>query len=165
MTVSEIFAKLSAAIPERGLVLEEGAIEPIIVVPRAALREAAFLLRDDSELKFDALMCLSAVDKAQELQVVYHLCSMTARHRVTLRCAVSKEDPVVPTLCPVWPAANWHEREAFDLLGVRFDGHPDFRRILCPDDWEGHPLRKDYVMPTSYQDIPLTAELPPESKP
>jgi NADH-quinone oxidoreductase subunit C len=163
VTVADIFAKLSAVFPASGLTLEEGSPESVIFVPRAALLATAKMLRDDPDMKFDALMCLSAVDKAQELQVVYHLCSMTIRNRATLRCTVAKDDPVVPSLCSVWPAANWHEREAYDLLGVRFDGHPDFRRILCPDDWEGHPLRKDYVMPASYHDIPLTATLPPET--
>ena len=163
MTVSDIFAKLSAALPDRGLTLEEGAGEAVIRVPREALLETARRLRDESELNFDALMCLSGVDRAAELEVVYHFCSMTLRHRVTLRCVVSKDDPVIPSLCAVWPAADWHEREAWDLVGVRFSGHPDFRRILCPDDWEGHPLRKDYAMPASYHGIPLTAELPPEN--
>jgi NADH-quinone oxidoreductase subunit C len=163
VTVPEIFAKLSAALPERGLVLEEGAAEAAIRVPREALIETARRLQGESDLNFDALMCLSGVDRATELEVVYHLCSMRFRHRVTLRCVVAKDDPVIPSVCSIWPAADWHEREAWDLIGIRFAGHPDFRRILCPDDWEGHPLRKDYAMPVSYHGIPLTAELPSEN--
>jgi NADH-quinone oxidoreductase subunit C len=162
MTVPEIFSKLSAVLPERGLTLEEGGAEAVIRVPRAALIETTRYLRDESDLNFDALMCLSGVDRATELEAVYHLCSMKLHHRVTLRCAVPKDDPLIPSVCSIWTAADWHEREAWDLIGIRFEGHPDFRRILCSDDWEGHPLRKDYVMPSHYHGIPLTAQLPPE---
>jgi NADH-quinone oxidoreductase subunit C len=165
MTAPEIFAGLSAALPDRGLTLEENTIEKVIRVPREVLIESARCLRDHSDLNFDALMCLSGVDKAAELEAVYHLCSMKFHHRVTLRCVVPKDDPVIPSVTSIWPASDWHEREAWDLIGIRFEGHGDFRRILCPDDWEGHALRKDYVMPSQYHGIPLTAQLPPEITP
>jgi NADH-quinone oxidoreductase subunit C len=161
MTIPEIFARLTAALPA-GLVLEETQPEPTIRVPREYLRQTCFMLRDDPELAFDALMCLSGVDKPQELQAVYHLFSMRLSHKVTLRCVVSKEDSEIPSVTPIWSAANWHEREAFDMIGIRFEGHPDLRRILTADDWEGHPLRKDYKQPESFHGIPLTPIFPPE---
>ena len=108
------------------------------------------------------LMCLSGLEKGAELIVVYHLYSMKYDHKCTVQCAVPKEDAHLPTVSDLWPAADWHEREAYDMYGVIFEGHHDHRRILCPDDWEGHPLRKDYKAPESYHDIPLTAIFPPE---
>jgi NADH-quinone oxidoreductase subunit C len=74
----------------------------------------------------------------------YHLLSLEYRKRIRLKVRIPGDDPQVQSVTPIWPAANWHEREAFDLMGVRFEGHPDLTRILMPDDWEGYPLRKDY---------------------
>jgi NADH-quinone oxidoreductase subunit C len=98
-------------------------------------------------LQFDFLSDISAVDRfpiEPRFEVNYHLLSIPLHQRVRLRVWVSGEDTVVSTVIPVWPTANWHEREIFDLFGIRFEGHPDLHRILMPDDWEGHPLRKDY---------------------
>ncbi len=136
--------------------------DPHIVVPREKLRDIAAYLKENPDLAFDSLMCLSGVDRGEELEVVYHLLSYKHRHRVTLKVRLPKDNPVVPTVSSFWPTAEWHEREAYDLVGMRFDGHPDHRRILLPDDWEGHPLRKDYAPPDRWHDIPLTEE--PHSK-
>ncbi len=160
MTTQEIFNYLSKALSGAELMLEEVQPDAVIRVPREALLRVAETLSNDPELNFDYLMCISGVDKGTELQTVYHLYSMKHKHRVALRCAVSKDDPIVPSLCQVWPAANWHEREAWDMFGIRFNNHPDHRRILCADDWEGHPLRKDYKAPESFHGIPLTNLIP-----
>jgi NADH-quinone oxidoreductase subunit C len=105
-------------------------------------------LRDDPELRFDFLSNLSGVhwpERPKPFEVVYHLYSLTRRHRINLKVDVGEgEQP--PTACTVWPTANWHEREVFDLFGIRFHGHPDMTRILMTDEWVGHPLRKDYPL-------------------
>jgi NADH-quinone oxidoreductase subunit C len=121
--------------------------EVTIEVPAAHIREAADFLRADPELKFTFLSDITGVDRfpvEPRFEVNYHLLSMEKRERVRLKVRVGTSSPVVPTVTSVWPTANWHEREIFDLFGVRFEGHPDLRRILMPEDWEGHPLRKDY---------------------
>jgi len=118
-----------------------------IVVPATLLRAAAERCRDDAALKFNFLSDATCVDRfPSELrfELNYHLISISRRDRVQLRVWLPGTDPVVDSLVPVWPGANWLEREIFDLFGIRFTGHPDLRRILLPDDWEGYPLRRDY---------------------
>lgn len=115
-----------------------------VTVPAEQVQEIAFRLRD--ELSMNYLSCLSAVDwKDKGFEVVYHMLELGTRRRIVLRARLGREDPSLPTVVPVWPTANWHEREAWDLMGIRFEGHPDLRRILMREDWVGHPLRKDYV--------------------
>jgi NADH-quinone oxidoreductase subunit C len=159
---TEIFNHLNGLRPEAGLTLEEVVPDPVCRVPREQLVDIATLLRDAPELQFECLMCLSGLDKGTELHVVYHLYSIKHHHRFTLRCVVAKTDALIPSLSKVWPTAEWHEREAFDMYGVRFSDHPDHRRILCADDWEGFPLRKDYKSPESFHGIPLTNIFPPD---
>jgi NADH-quinone oxidoreductase subunit C len=89
-------------------------------------------------------------------EVIYHLVSIPRRDRLRLKVRLSSDDPVVDSVVPVWPGANWLEREVFDLFGIRFNEHPDLRRILMPEDWEGYPLRKDYPV-EGYRDIPTSA--------
>jgi len=157
LTPSEILTHLKALVPSAEVGLDETQPEPMLLVARAHLTTVAKALRGDEALAFDCLMCLSGADRGTELQVVTHLYSMKHAHHVALRCVISKDDALAPSVSSVWPAAEWHEREAFDLLGIHFSAHPDLRRILCPDDWEGHPLRKDYVAQTEYHGIPLTS--------
>lgn len=110
--------------------------------------EICTFLRDESSLVMDFLSNLTAVhwpDRPMPFDVVYHLYSIRERHQVTLKVEVAEEE-AMPTVCTVWPTANWHEREVFDLFGIRFSGHPDMTRILMTDDWVGHPLRKDYPL-------------------
>lgn len=129
----------------------DGVIDPFIKVSPASVKDIALFLRDTDELLFDALMCLSGVDyTGGKLGVVYHLHSMKWNHKIVLKVEVPVENPHVQSVESVWKTANWHEREAFDLIGIVFDGHPDLRRILMPYDWEGHPLRKDYQVPEYY---------------
>lgn len=139
--------------------------QPWISIAASRLLEVCKYLRDDPAWYFDYLECLSGVDEgpvANKIGVVYHLMSITGGHRLVLKCFVDRSPsapdnpeglPAIPSVSSVWMAANWHEREAYDLLGIWFEGHPDLRRILMPADWEGHPLRKDYVNPEYYHDI------------
>ena len=116
-------------------------------VDPARVAEVARVMRDDENLRFELLSNLSGVDyPAQErrLHVVYNLTSMTYRRRVRLEVAVTADNPHVQSVCDVYPTADFHERECWDMFGVIFDGHPALTRILMPDDWDGHPLRKDY---------------------
>ena len=114
----------------------------------------AHALRDYSELRFELLSSVSGVDYLtdpnhegpERLHVVYHLTSMTFRRRVRLEIAVTVDDPHVPSLTPIYPTADWQERETFDMFGIVFDGHPALTRILMPDDWDGFPQRKDYPL-------------------
>lgn len=128
---------------------------PRVHVNAADWRPVAEFLRQDPEMRFDWLSCLSGVDYPADgrLCVVYDLWSSEKRHMFAVKVFCPRDNPHVPTVCDLWRAAEWHEREAWDLLGIVFDGHPDLRRILCPDDWVGHPLRKDYIFPTEYGGI------------
>ena len=123
--------------------------ELTIVLPPANLRRAAEYLQAGPGLQFDFLSDISAVDRfpiEPRFEVNYHLLSIPLHLTLRLRICLPGLDPAVSSVIPVWPTANWHEREIFDLFGIRFDGHPDLHRILMPDDWEGYPLRKDYPL-------------------
>jgi NADH-quinone oxidoreductase subunit C len=122
------------------------------VVERSALLEVLTFCKGQHDLVFDVLMDLTAVDYVRfpgredgpRFEVVYHLYSLPFNHRVRLKVNVEEDDPVVPSAVPVWPIANWFEREVWDMFGIRFEGHPDLRRLLMYEEFEGHPLRKDY---------------------
>jgi NADH-quinone oxidoreductase subunit C len=121
--------------------------ETTVIVPRQHLLAVAEFLAGEPSLRFSFLSDLSPVDRfplEPRFEVNYHLLSMEKRARLRLKVRLPGKDAVVHSVTPVWPTANWHEREAFDLFGIQFSGHPDLRRILMPDDWEGYPLRKDY---------------------
>lgn len=171
--VSDIFHLLQSQFGERVLRLESEKVDPWIEVAPEAIAEIGSFLRDNPQLRFEMLNCITAVDypasedaegKTEQgrLELIYHLTSLQYNRRLVVKVVIPrwKDDvagslPEVPSVSAVWPAANWHEREVFDLMGVRFLNHPDLRRILCPDDWVGHPLRKDYAMPAEYHGIPL----------
>jgi NADH-quinone oxidoreductase subunit C len=149
------------------------AIDPWIEVTPAGLPELCLYLRDEPDLRFNFLNCISGVDyfepdakKAAKsgyephLEVVYHLWSLPHKTSLALKVMLPRwkndkpgELPEVPTVSHIWRTADWHEREVYDLMGVWFTGHPDPRRILCPEDWIGYPLRKDYEMPLEYHGI------------
>jgi NADH-quinone oxidoreductase subunit C len=149
LPAQQIFHELSGSFPEYALQFDEAV--PCIIVPAEAIKDIALQLRDAAPYRFDYLMCLSGVDLGGgSLGVVYHLYSTTLTHKLTLKVIVPRDNPHVATVERVWRTADWHEREAYDLIGVVFDGHRDLRRILLPDDWEGHPLRKDYQVPEYY---------------
>ncbi len=133
---------------------------PIVTVGSASVAEVCRLLRDEPALGFDCLSNLSGVDRKDDdrIEVWYHLLSYRHRHQVALRTTTPRLDPVLPTVSHLWPIANWLERECWDLLGVRFVDHPDLRRLLMPEDWVGHPLRKDFVEPDEYHGISTRRE-------
>ncbi len=121
--------------------------EMTITVERSSIREACALLRDDPNCVFNFFSDVTCVDRypsEPRFEVIYHLLSMSKKERLRLKVLLESGDPVVESVTSVWPAANYFEREVFDLFGVRFSGHPYLRRLLMPEDWEGHPLRKDY---------------------
>ena len=130
--------------------------ETTLVVPRELLRAAAEFCRKN--LQFDFLSDATSVDRfpaEPRFEINYHLTSISKKAKIRLRTRVPGSDPTVDSLTPVWPGAGWMEREIFDLMGIRFNGHTDLRRILLPDDWEGYPLRRDY--PTEgFRDVPAT---------
>jgi len=152
MITQEISTSLTARFPDAILESKlDGVIDPWIRIAPDRIKDVAVFLRDAPETAFDALMCLTGLDyTGGKLGVVYHLHSMKWNHKITLKVEVPVDNPHVQSVEPVWKTANWHEREAFDLLGIIFDGHPDLRRILMPYDWEGYPLRKDYEVPEYY---------------
>jgi NADH-quinone oxidoreductase subunit C len=149
------------------------ALDPWVEVSPGGLLAVCKYLRDEPDLRFDMLNCVSGVDYLEvdakkaakndwqpRIEVVYHLSSLAKKTSLVLKVILPRwqfdqpgELPQVPSVSGIWSTANWHEREVFDLIGIRFTGHPDMRRILCPEDWVGHPLRKDYEMPLEYHGI------------
>jgi NADH-quinone oxidoreductase subunit C len=122
--------------------------ERTLVVPRSHLFRVMQFLRDEPGLVFNFLSDISCVDRfpiEPRFELNYHLLSIPRKDRVRLRVRIHAADPTVSSVVPVWPAANWLEREIFDLFGLRFEGHPELRRLFLPEDWEGYPLRKDYA--------------------
>ena len=118
--------------------------------------EVAILLKNESDLDFDYLMCISSYDKGDNKTygVAYNLFATTKNHYLEVRVEV--EDGIsIPSVVSLWQTANWHEREAYDMMGIQFDGHPDLKRILLSDDWEGHPLRKNFKEPDYYHGMPV----------
>jgi NADH-quinone oxidoreductase subunit C len=133
--------------------------ETTVVVPREHIAAACQFLKTTPGLEFNFLADLCGFDRGPEeeprFEVNYHLFSTTQHHRLRLKVLLHEEDARVPTVTTVWRTANWHERETFDLFGIVFDGHPDLRRILLPDDWQGHALRKDFPL-RGYEPYSLT---------
>lgn len=119
-----------------------------IVVAREELGETFRFLKEDPQLDLSFLTDITAVDylgkKSPRFEVVYHLYSLKAGHRLRVKVPVPEEDPMVDSLAPLWKGANWLEREVWDMFGIRFRGHPDLRRVLLYEEFQGHPLRKDY---------------------
>ncbi len=154
MTAEEIYTALQGKLGDAVRELKADVLQPFIVVDPAKLAEVALFLRDDPEMDFDYCNCVSGVDYNDgTLGAVYHLSSMSKKHKIVLKAIVPKDQPNVRSTAEVWGGASWHEREAYDMVGIIFDGHPDLRRILLPDDYPGHPLRKDFEVPEFYNGI------------
>jgi len=171
-------AAIEAQVPGAVLDSETTGHHPWIQVGADTLRRVCRVLKDDPETRLDCCHLISGVDwpdandGAGELEAVYHLVSYIlkpdAAYRarpvkndpfVVLKVRVPREQPDVPTVMDIWTGADWHERETWDLMGIRFTGRESLRRILLPEDWPGHPLQKDWVFPASYHGVPI---IPPE---
>lgn len=125
-------------------------------IPPAALRDVVAFLRDDPQLQYIYLESVSGVDyldRDPRFEVVYHMVSLANRHRLALKVGVNEDEPV-PTVADMWPTATFQEREIFDMFGVTFAGHPSLQRLLMPEDWDGHPQRKDH--PLVYEEVAFT---------
>lgn len=155
MTYDEIYARLKEKLPAAVIDAPKTHGEPFVLVKAESIADVCRLLRDDPTLAFDYPSCISGLDNGKEMWVVYHLRSIKHTHCAVLKAPVDRANPRIPSVMPIWRGADWHERETFDMYGVRFEGHPDLRRILLPEDWPGYPLRKDYEFPEEYQGIPL----------
>jgi len=150
VTPEALLERVVAVVPAaRALPLAEMRGQAVVWLPRQGLAEALTTLRDNADTRFEQLSDLTAVDylgRTPRFEVVYQLHSLAHRHRLRVKVGVEEADPVVPTASAVWRSALWAEREVFDLMGIRFAGHPDLRRILMYAGFEGHPLRKDYPL-------------------
>jgi NADH-quinone oxidoreductase subunit C len=173
MSPADVVALLEQQFGDRFKSKKLDALDPFVVVEPAGLLEVCRFLRDDGRLRFDLLNCISGVDYLEpdakkapkagfepHVEVVYHLSSFAHKHRFVLKLLLPRwkgdkpgELPEVPSVTGLWRTADWHEREVYDLCGVRFIGHPELTRILLADDWVGHPLRKDYEFPLEYHGI------------
>ncbi len=154
MEIAQVHERLRSELGD-GVLELKSLFDPVIEVAPEAIARVAVFLKEAPELRLDTLMCLSGVDYGKSFAVAYHLFSLQHRHKVALKVMLTKEEPTLPTVEGVWKSANWFEREAYDLYGIIFSGHSDLRRILLPDDWEGHPMRKDWQYPASYRGVPL----------
>ncbi len=160
-------AKLEEKFPGALLATVDFRGEATLELVADQLPQVARWLRDDPELSFEQCLFVTAVDwpwRTPRFDVVYQVRSFRNGATLRLKVRVPAEKPEVPSLTAVWPAANWHERETYDLMGITFTGHPDLRRILMPETWEGHPLRKDYVSfgePVIFSDQSLTGQTMP----
>ena len=149
-----VYDALERAFPQLGDAVERVVVdrgELTVHVRRESLVAVGQTLRDDPDLRFELLSSLSGVDypddvTGRRLHSVAHLTSMTHRRRVRVEVSVTDADPTVPSLTSVWPTADWHERETYDMFGIVYTGHPGLTRIMMPDDWIGHPQRKDYPL-------------------
>lgn len=174
MTSQEIFDSLTEKFGSDIILAHNSeACDPWIEVDPASIVDVSTFLKAEESLKFDMLCDLTGVDYLEpdakrakkfpykpHIEVVYHLLSISIKHKVTIKVKLPrwKNDeegslPDVPSVAHVWKIADWHEREAFDLVGINFTGHPNLLRILCPDDWVGHGLRKDYEFPLEYHGV------------
>ncbi|MCP4291631.1 MAG: NADH-quinone oxidoreductase subunit C [bacterium] len=188
MEQKAIYEMLAEHLGEGALEFNEEGVEAFAKIDPAKIAAAGLFLRDNEQLRFNQLMCLSGIDwdgldengkgksvailgytgegvpetsdrvAEGDFGVAYHLYSHELKHKFSMRVRVSREVACVPTVSSVWSTANWHEREAWDLVGIRFEGHPNLKRMLLDEAWEGHPLRKDYEMPSQWQTVKLSGE-------
>jgi len=156
----QIYDRLKTRFGEQLLEMVDKKPDPFAVLEPSALLAICHYLRDEPELWMECLSNQTGIDYKDRIEVVYHLFSYRHRHGAVLKVRLPREDPRIATVEGIWKSANWMEREIFDLLGVNFEGHSDLRRILMPEDWPGHPLRKDFVEPLEYHGISTVRESP-----
>jgi len=153
MNAQEIHDLLKNRFPNDIVGYDDQVKTPFIKVRREAILPVMRFLRDDPALQFDFLQLITGLDYPDHFESVYHLYSYPRRHAIAIKADLPRDLPEIDSVEPIWRAADWHERETFDLMGIIYKGHPDLRRILCPEDWVGHPLRKDYRQPEEYHGI------------
>ncbi|BFH10794.1 hypothetical protein J6TS7_41120 [Paenibacillus dendritiformis] len=142
--VALLKAEVAADAVEEAVINEENGHLPTITVKNEHWLACARLLRHHPEWSCHYLRNLAGVDRETHLEVVYYLINLSTKAEAAVHVKTDREQPSIASVTPIWPTANWCEREVYDLLGIDFPGHPDLRRIMMPDDWVGHPLRKDY---------------------
>lgn len=128
--------------------------DAFITVAAEIIHDVCHLLHDHSDLQCDHFRMVTGVDTGDDLRAVYHLYSYHHNHSIVLHVNLPRDAARIASVCDIWPAADWHEREAWDMMGIEFVGHHDLRRIYLPEDWEGFPLRKDYEPPKEYHGVP-----------
>jgi NADH-quinone oxidoreductase subunit C len=167
MTSSEIADRVSQRFGNRIVASFPDDKHPRVHINAPDWRELAEFLLRDASLRLDWLQDLAGVDYVADDKMccVYDLYSFDHKHVFAVKVYCPRETPQIPSVADLWPAADWQEREAYDMYGIIFPGHPDLRRILCADDWEGFPLRKDYVFPREYHGIPGSVELDWQQQP
>lgn len=147
---TEIAEKIKEKFPDEVVEVTNFRDQVSVIVKRDRILDICRYLHDEPTLSFNHLKDLCGVDylgkKEPRFEVVYNLYSVRYRHRIRIRAQVPADGPIIKTVTSIWAGANWHERECFDMFGIVFTGHPDLRRILMPEDWEGYPLRKDYPL-------------------
>ena len=172
MTTQETLDALTADGVAEGITLFEGPQDAALVVPAERLHDVCRHLRDRPAYSFEQCILVTGthfperrnkdgdVERPEGFEVIYHLRSLRHRRVLALKVSLTGGEHHLPSVADLWQAADWHERETWDMLGIRFDGHPNLKRILLPEDWEGHPLRKDYIFPTEYHGISLEVDPP-----
>ena len=161
MTFQEISELVITTFSDRNIETDTKGPQPILIAPVDSIAEICGFLYRDNRLYFDYLACITAMDNgpvAGTMELIYNLTSIPYGHDLMLKTIFARSTdqgslPVIASVAKIWRTADWHEREAFDLMGIHFDGHPDLRRILLPEDWNGHPLRKDYKVQDRYHGI------------
>ena len=148
MTRDELKAYIETNFGGQMTLLESGKVDPMYEVKADDLIEVATKLRDDMQLKFDFLCNMGGVDTRERLEVIYNIASTSKLHRLDFKVILGYDSPVVESICPVWPGANWYEREMYELYGIDILNHNDLRPLLLPENWDqGHPMRKDWDAP------------------
>ncbi len=155
MKPSELLNVIEAEFGDFILESSDQGFDPYIVVEPDALRDVSFFLRDDERMKFDFLRTSLGTDKIDFIESLFVLYSYELKHQLIVKVELSHKNPEVDTVSDIWKAANWYERESYDLLGINYKDHPDLRRLMMPHDWVGHPLLKDYKSPKKYHGMDL----------